>query len=65
MQVLVDEVLDPFYIFQFLCGILWISEEYYAYAYCILLISAGSVLISLNDTLSNNETIRKMATYSC
>ena len=63
--MLVHEVLNPFYIFQVFSVILWMWDLYYAYASCILFISTGSVVISLYDTLSNNEEIRKMATYSC
>ena len=35
------------------------------YACCILLISTASVIVSLIETMRNNEDVRAMAVYSC
>uniref|UniRef100_A0A674P855 ATPase cation transporting 13A2 n=1 Tax=Takifugu rubripes TaxID=31033 RepID=A0A674P855_TAKRU len=59
-SLLFEEVLNPFYIFQ-LCSItLWIIDNYYIYAACILVISVLSICISLYQ-------IRKFRTdiYGC
>jgi len=40
-------------------------NEYYYYAWCIIVISTISVIVSLYETITNNEDIRKMARYSC
>ena len=63
--ILVSEVLNPFYIFQVFSVILWMWDLYYYYASCILIISTGSVGISLYETMSNHNGIRKMARYQC
>ena len=55
MGVLVSEVLNPFYIFQVFAVILWMWDNYYYYASCILVISTGSVFLSLYETLKNHN----------
>ena len=65
LAILVYEVLNPFYIFQIFAVILWMWDAYYYYASCILVISTGSVIISLFETLRNNEEVRRMALYNC
>ena len=62
-RILVDEVLNPFFVFQIFSVVLWMYEVYYFYASCILVISIGSILLSLYETIKNNETIRKMSRY--
>ena len=64
-KILVDEVLNPFYIFQVFSVVLWMWDLYYYYASCILVISTGSVLLSLCETISNHNQIRRMARYQC
>ena len=63
--ILVSEVLNPFYIFQIFSVALWMWDEYYYYASCILIISTGSVFLSLYETVSNHNEIRRMARYEC
>lgn len=49
-QLLVDEVLHPFYMFQvFLIG-LWLMDDYYYYAFCIFVISLVSIVQTLVET---------------
>lgn len=64
-RILLDEVLNPFYIFQVFAMILWFWDGYRIYAGCILFISTTSVCASLYETLTNNKSIREMAKYSC
>lgn len=64
-DILVSEVLNPFYIFQVFSVLLWLIDSYYLYSYCILIISTGSIFISLFETIQNNENIRKLARYQC
>jgi len=40
-------------------------DFYYYYASCILVISTGSVLLSLHETIKNHNEIRRMARYQC
>ncbi|GFS05908.1 cation-transporting ATPase [Elysia marginata] len=49
-NLFIDEVLNPFYIFQIASIILWSLDSYYYYAACIFLISAISITISLRET---------------
>ncbi|KAI5612268.1 cation-transporting ATPase 13A2 isoform X1 [Silurus asotus] len=48
-QLLVEEVLNPFYIFQVFSIALWMSDKYYFYAVCIFLISFISIVVSLYE----------------
>ena len=50
VQLLVDEVLHPFYVFQVASLVLWSLDEYYAYAACIFLMSVASITATLLDT---------------
>jgi magnesium-transporting ATPase (P-type) len=62
-RLLVDEVLNPFYLFQVFSVILWFNYGYAKYAICILVISIGGIIENLYETLSNISKIRKMAHY--
>jgi cation-transporting ATPase 13A2 len=64
-ELLVDEVLNPFYIFQVFSVILWFWDGYQKYACCILFISVASVVENLYETITNINSIRKMAGYEC
>lgn len=64
-KVLMSEVLNPFYIFQIVAVIFWYWDGYFYYAACILIISIGSVLLSLYETIKNHNEIRRMAHYTC
>ena len=44
------QVLHPFYVFQIASIILWGIDDYYYYAFCILLISALSIGSTLLET---------------
>ncbi|XP_069805161.1 polyamine-transporting ATPase 13A2 isoform X2 [Dendropsophus ebraccatus] len=63
-QLLVEEVLNPFYIFQVFSIVLWICEQYYYYATCIFLISIISIALSLYETRKQSVTLRNMVKMS-
>lgn len=65
MRLLIDEVLNPFYIFQVFAMALWFWDGYAIYATCIGVISTLSVFASLYETIQNNKSIREMARYNC
>ena len=44
VKLLVEEVLNPFYLFQVFSMILWFQDGYVKYAICILVISLGGVI---------------------
>jgi magnesium-transporting ATPase (P-type) len=59
-QLLYEEVLDPFYIFQWASVIFWFEDEYYYYAAAILFISFISMGISLYQTRKQLSDLRDM-----
>ncbi|ODN02682.1 putative cation-transporting ATPase 13A3 [Orchesella cincta] len=61
LKLLVDEVLNPFYIFQVFSIILWSADEYYYYGACVVFISAGSIVITLYKTREQAQTLQEMA----
>ncbi|KAG9288647.1 hypothetical protein G9A89_006748 [Geosiphon pyriformis] len=65
LQLLVDEVLHPFYIFQVFSIVLWGLEEYYYYAICIFIISATSVTSTLIETKQTVKRLAEMSKFLC
>ena len=49
-RLFVEEILTPFYIFQILACALWMVDQYYYYAFCIIVISLISMILSLVET---------------
>lgn len=64
-QLLVDEALHPFYVFQIASIILWSCDEYYYYAICIFLISLASIASTVVETKDTMKRLRSMAKFSC
>lgn len=64
-QLLVDEIIHPFYVFQIASIILWSIDDYYYYAFCIAVISIFSILTTLVDTLQTIKRLREMSRFSC
>ncbi|CAH7675289.1 hypothetical protein BY996DRAFT_4588238 [Phakopsora pachyrhizi] len=65
LQMLVDEVLHPFYIFQVASIILWSIDDYYYYAFCIAAISIASVITTLVEIKSNFKRMQEMSKFNC
>ncbi|KAM8796346.1 polyamine-transporting ATPase 13A2 [Eudromia elegans] len=63
-RLLVEEVLNPFYIFQAFSIVLWVCDAYYYYAACIFLISTTSLGLSLYETRKQSATLQAMAKVS-
>nr|CDI56093.1 ca-transporting atpase [Melanopsichium pennsylvanicum 4] len=64
-QLLVDEVLHPFYMFQIVSIILWSFDNYYYYAFCIAVISLASIFTTLIETRQTVNRMREMSRFSC
>ncbi|NXT91048.1 AT132 ATPase, partial [Anhinga rufa] len=64
VRLLVEEVLNPFYIFQVFSIVLWVCDAYYYYAACIFLISTISLGLSLYETRKQSTTLQNMAKMS-
>jgi len=56
--LLIQEVLNPFYVFQVFSVVLWYVERYNLYATCILIISILSAGTSLYETLTNLKRVK-------
>ncbi|XP_026870310.2 LOW QUALITY PROTEIN: cation-transporting ATPase 13A2 [Electrophorus electricus] len=61
LRLLVEEVLNPFYMFQVFSIILWMSDKYYYYAVCIFIISFISITVSLYEIRKQSTTLHSMA----
>ncbi|XP_060794319.1 cation-transporting ATPase 13A2 isoform X2 [Neoarius graeffei] len=61
LQLLFEEVLTPFYVFQVFSIILWLLDNYYVYAFCIFLISLISIIVSLYEIRKQSSTLHSMA----
>ncbi|KAI0219960.1 putative cation-transporting ATPase 13A3 [Lamellibrachia satsuma] len=63
-RLFIEEVLNPFYIFQICSVILWSLDDYYIYASCIVVISSISLVVSLYETRKQSQTLRDMVSSS-
>lgn len=64
-QLLVDEALHPFYIFQIASLILWSADQYYYYAACIFIISIISITSTLVETKATMKRLREISRFEC
>ncbi|KAG0150885.1 hypothetical protein CROQUDRAFT_709427 [Cronartium quercuum f. sp. fusiforme G11] len=65
VQLLIDEALHPFYLFQIASIILWSIDDYYYYALCIAAISISSVLTTLVETKRNLARMQELSRFTC
>ncbi|KAJ1731565.1 hypothetical protein LPJ61_002476, partial [Coemansia biformis] len=65
LQLLWDEALNPFYIFQIASIAVWCSEAYYYYSGVIFAISALSIAVTVITTKRTVRRIRDMSAYVC
>ncbi|CAO3668835.1 unnamed protein product [Umbelopsis ramanniana] len=65
VKLLVDEVLNPFYVFQIFSILLWCMDDYYYYAFCIFIISAVSIISTLVETKKTIQRMREMSKFEC
>lgn len=61
LQLLVDEVLHPFYIFQVFSIVLWLFDEYVYYAAAIFIISLFSIAEAFIETRSSYRRLSDIA----
>ncbi|KAM0238564.1 hypothetical protein ACHAPO_003532 [Fusarium lateritium] len=64
-QLLVDEVLHPFYVFQIASLFLWSMDSYYYYAVAIFLMSVGSIAATLIETRATMKRLREISRFEC
>ncbi|XP_021361034.1 cation-transporting ATPase 13A2-like isoform X2 [Mizuhopecten yessoensis] len=59
-RLFIEEVMNPFYIFQIFSIVLWLMDDYYYYAACIFLISVISICISLHQIKKQSIALHDM-----
>ena len=64
VELLVDELLHPFYIFQIVSVVIWIMQFYFIYAGTIFVLATAALIFSVVQTRSNNEALAAMAAHS-
>ena len=64
-QLLVDEILNPFFLFQTFSIILWCFERYYYYAACIVIIMTVSTIMTLQESKRNIARLREISHFEC
>jgi len=63
--ILINEVLNPFFVFESFCICLWYFDEAVWFATMVLIYNSIMVTIALMESLRNNRKFRKMENYSC
>jgi cation-transporting ATPase 13A2 len=64
-QLLVEEVINPFYVFQIASLFLWSVDEYYYYAACIFVISVVSIAATVVETRATMKRLRDVSRFEC
>lgn len=64
-ELLINEILHPFNVFQIFSIILWSLDDYYLYAGAIFLLSTLSSVTTLIETRRNLRSLDKMAKFDC
>ncbi|KAJ9474275.1 putative Vacuolar cation-transporting ATPase YPK9 (putative) [Pseudozyma hubeiensis] len=64
-DLLIEEVLHPFYIFQIYSIILWCNDEYVPYAIVIAVVSIVGIVATTVTTKAAIEKLKKMSRFSC
>ncbi|SNX85664.1 related to YPK9 - vacuolar protein with a possible role in sequestering heavy metals [Melanopsichium pennsylvanicum] len=65
VDILIEEVLHPFYIFQLYSIILWANDEYVPYAIVIGVVSIIGIVATTVTTKAAIEKLKKMSRFSC
>ena len=64
-KILLDELTDPFYLFQLYSVILWYCTDYYYYASVIVVLTILSLVLSVYGTYKNLKQLQQISRYSC
>ncbi|RZC41797.1 cation-transporting ATPase 13A3, partial [Asbolus verrucosus] len=63
-RLFIDEIFNPFYIFQAFSIILWSFDDYYIYACCVLVLTLFSVITALRQTRKQSEALHDLVESS-
>ncbi|PFH55753.1 hypothetical protein XA68_17685 [Ophiocordyceps unilateralis] len=64
-QLLIEEALHPFYMFQVASLVLWSMDSYYYYAACIFVISVATITTTLVETRATMKRLREISRFEC
>ncbi|KAK9810380.1 hypothetical protein WJX72_009770 [[Myrmecia] bisecta] len=64
-RMLLDELVLPFYIFQYASVLIWCLEEYYIYGFLILAITFASVVATVLNAHATCKRLAEMAHFTC
>ena len=64
LRILFNEVLNPFYIFQLVSIILWLTDNYQLFATAIAIISVFGIVGTLMETRSTMRRIRELSSWN-
>ncbi|KAL6947567.1 hypothetical protein ACO0RG_000142 [Hanseniaspora osmophila] len=62
-ELIINEALHPFYIFQVFSIILWAYDEYMSYATCIFIISLFSIASTVYETRKSSQKLAEMSHF--
>lgn len=65
LLLMIDELLNPFYMFTIFSLGIWYWEAYTAFAIVLSVLAGVSILSSVWDTWSANYRVRQLAKYTC
>lgn len=65
LDIMIEEVLHPFYIFQIYSIILWCNDDYVPYAIVIGVVSIIGIATTTVTTKAAIEKLKKMSRFSC
>ncbi|XP_044255627.1 polyamine-transporting ATPase 13A3-like isoform X1 [Tribolium madens] len=63
-RLFVDEVFNPFYVFQAFSMTLWCFDHYYIYACCVFILTLFSVITALRQTRKQSEALHDLVESS-
>lgn len=61
----IDEMLNPFYIFQVFALGIWYWQGYTYFAIVLTVLAVFAVVSSMYDKWSSNRRVRNLAKYTC
>ncbi|KAJ1575372.1 hypothetical protein NDA11_003664 [Ustilago hordei] len=64
-NIMIEEVLHPFYIFQIYSIVLWCNDEYVPYAIVIGVVSIIGIVATTVTTKAAIEKLKKMSRFNC
>ena len=63
IQLLFEEVLSPFYVFQIVSIVIWFLDDYWQYSVVIIVMYVISIAVEIIDIKRNIRNLREMVDY--